>query len=210
MDFRKLMALGLVTLVAGACGSDGPGEPTGDTLSENEIEELGEVVFEEVLGEAFGAAFGGGFAFRREGPQASAPPIDFDVSQSETVSCDGGGTVTVQVDVDGTIDSDTGEGNFSFDVTSDPNNCVVDTDDLSFTINGDPNIRLTGDFEFGAQGTPVGTQTLEYVGGFSWESSDGRSGSCPVDVQINFSQTSVSTSGQVCGRSYTANISINA
>ena len=205
MDFRKLTAVGLAAFVAGACGDDGgPGGSTGDELSTQERD----VIAAEVVGQVLGGGFGGAFSRAEpvEGIQLAPPvtvTVDFD--NIPDAACETSGNILYSGSAEVTFDQEApGDISYSFDIIQDPNNCAFPAEelDLTVTVNGDPNFRMTGEFEL-EDSSPVGEQTIDIEGGFAWELSDGRSGSCGVDIQFVYTNTSASYQGQVCGSSWT-------
>lgn len=183
-----------------ACGGDTTG--TGDQLTEAEAAELAEAIAE-----------GGFVGFGGTGSPAMGAPrqnlANVTVTLNDTYPCDedgGTGTVSVAGSVTANVNDNTGAGTFSFNYTIVPHGCQVTTSSGKvFTLDGDPNLKVTGDFtwsETNAQGT------LNYDGNFAWQASDGRSGTCGVDLTSNYdftfsgtgaSSASATISGSVCG-----------
>jgi hypothetical protein len=62
-------------------------------------------------------------------------------------------------------------------------------------VNGAPNLLISGDVTIDENFLISGTYTMD--GAFRFTSSDGRSGTCDVDVQIALENRT--TSGTVCG-----------
>jgi hypothetical protein len=190
-------------VVFAACGDDGgPGGGTnsGDALASAEVQELAA----ELFGVLFSVGLGG------VAPHAAAPVaegISFAVAEpipTSTESCEGGGSISVSGDVDASSDA------ISFDITEQFNNCVVEGQSTTFTINGDPNVKMTGDVSV--------TQTSYSInwdvgGGIRFTTDDNRSGTCSVSISIdgdfNFAdlnnptalQSAFTISGSVCGQS---------
>lgn len=191
-----------------ACGDDGPtGSNTGDELTQAETEELAADLF-EVLGEVFTLGFGAseqpvlnlpnGISF-----SASSPAETINETFSSSDSCDGGGTISVSGSVTGDVDDTTGEGNAELELTMNFTNCLVTGQTRQYTVSGDPNITMAGDFEFTQTSFSF---TFQVRGGFSFTTDDGRSGTCAVSIDVSGSfdqstgSSSESVNGSMCGR----------
>jgi hypothetical protein len=78
--------------------------------------------------------------------------------------------------------------------------CRVQATDMSFTVNGDPNLAISGDYA----GTSA-SYSYDYMqeGGFSFEADDGRSGSCEYSYSLTTtydgSALSFEYDGNICG-----------
>ena len=191
---RKLSTsfIGLTTAVAltlVACGGDdGTGITSGDALSSAEVA-------------AVIAAFGS--SFDSVGVSAAAAParaaISFNESFDLSVPCESG-TLQVSGSISGTVDDVTFDSDITTTVSWDPNACVVSDGTNTFTIDGAPQINLTLDLTSTQDAlTLSGTET----GGFSFTSSDGRSGSCGLDVTFSILSDSTgitsNVTGTICG-----------
>jgi hypothetical protein len=135
-------------------------------------------------------------ALGRIGPGMFRP--EFDVTRA----CPAGGTVTVagQTVRDGSPESRT----FTVRTTATKThlNCAWETRrGVVVTTNGNPNLVLTAQRNVVA-GVPTGPQTHTQKGSFTWSASDGRSGTCPVDISATWvPQTRTHTvTGVFCDR----------
>ena len=192
--FSKVVGLTTaLTLAFVACGEDITGVTEGDVLSSAEVAAVIAALsasYDELdVGSAAPAAAPG------------LAPVDFSQGFDITVPCEDG-TLDVAGSVNGTIDNETLASDVSVEVTWQPNACVVTDGENMITVDGAPRVELTLDWTSAEQAfTFDGTQ----VGGFSFTSSDGRSGSCAIDV--TFSLTSDAggftgtVSGEICGLS---------
>jgi hypothetical protein len=178
---RLLIAIAGLTLTTVACGDD-PAGVTGDPLTQQEAF----AIFAE-LQTAVADALGG----VDPAPALVATPIP-----EVTGTCLGGGTVTVSGEADDNIDPQTGLGTVSFTLVESIDDCVVNTTGSQFTVNGAPNIIISGELTVGEDFALSGIYDMD--GGFRYESDDGRAGTCDVDVSIDFSNLTVS--GRVCGQ----------
>lgn len=199
---RKMSSvlIGLTTTLAltvAACGGDPTGVDSGDQLTATEVA--------AVLA-AFGSAFdlaGTGAQpapmFGPAGAGAARTPIPFSESFDESVPCDSG-TVQVSGSVSGSVDDVTFDMDITMDVSMDPNGCVVSDGTNTFTLDGAPRINLLLTIVSTPNALTVsGTET----GGFSFTSSDGRAGSCALDVTFSVitGDTGISSTvtGTICG-----------
>ena len=107
--------------------------------------------------------------------------------------------------VSGDIDDGAETGTVSFDVTETLTNCMISTqgDGTVFTVNTSPPVRMTGDFSFSPT---LLTAELNFSGGFAFTTSDGRAGTCAIDISRKSSVTTTEgnevVSGTVCGQSF--------
>ncbi len=197
-----------------ACGGDTTS--TGDPLTEAEAAELAEAIAEGGF-----AGFGGFAAPAMRAPGETAANVT--VALNDTYPCDdagGTGTVTIAGSLTVNVNDQTGAGTFGFNYTVAPHGCQVTTSGGKvFTLDGDPNIKVTGDFSFSeTTGGSSFEGTLNYDGSFAWESSDGRSGTCGVNLDatydFNFSSTggsgSATLTGTVCGVTVNRTFSVEA
>jgi hypothetical protein len=199
MRIRKSYLAVLALFGVAACGGDDPlGVNSGDQLTPTEIQSLFD---------AMSAAFASG------GVSPSAPatssgislaPIPVDQNFTFSAACPLGGTIGVSGSANGEIDDQTLAGDLSMSFTYQINGCVVSSSDITFTVNHNPAITFGADFVFTQDQMSIdGSQR----GGFEFVSSDGRSGSCAIDLTFSASynsgtQTSTaSASGTVCGQS---------
>jgi len=203
--FRSIPSLvaGAAIVLTGACGdSTGPGgSDSGDPLSAAEAQE----VSTEVLTLLSTTAFSG--VGTSEAVQLTdLPGIRFSVSaapiETKTASCEGGGTVSVSGEVS------LGSNSATFDLTETITNCVVQGSTSTFTVNGDPNVNLSGSMSSSGE-----TFTIDWKmrGGFKYTSGGSRTGSCSVSVDIKgtvdlnnlTNPNAITVSGSVCGQSIT-------
>ena len=200
------LAIGLA-----ACGGDTTG--TGDPLTESEAADLA-----AALAEGGFVGFGAQGAAPMGAPGAEAATIT--VTLNETHPCNdagGTGTVTIAGTQSADVNQTTGAGSFTFNYTLTPHGCTIETSgDKVFTIDGDPNLKVGGEFDFTETSA---SGTLNYEGKFAWDASDGRAGACGVDLTSNYeftfsgtgaSSASVTVSGSVCGVSVNRTVTYTA
>lgn len=189
MKMQRLFCAMAIVGFFTAC-SDGTSPSEGDDLSETEVQGIStELVTGAMAGMVAGLGGSG------PAPAPSGPPVEFAANINHTVPCEGSGTIDLAVSLDGTVDTETGDGTLAMEVIEEINNCRVNVEGTNFTVNGNPNITMSGNIQTSGEST---SGTLGYDGGFTWESDDGRSGSCTIDVDIDFSATSLSYQGQIC------------
>lgn len=190
--------LGLTTALAfivAACGDDATGSTSGDSGDELTPTEVAVVLA------ALGSAFDSIDVEALQAPAAAPAQALIDIGETFDLSvpCDSG-TLDVSGSLSGTIDTETSIMDVTMDVTWDPNGCVVSDGTNTFTVDGAPQVAVTLDMTTTQDALTVsGTET----GGFSYTSSDGRSGSCTLDVTFSFvtgSTNSGTITGTVCGR----------
>ncbi len=113
--------------------------------------------------------------------------------------CPGGGTISVDGDVDGTLDN-TFTGSLDGTLTIIPSSCAVPNTGL--VINGDPSVGLTGQLDL-SDGSPTSVEFTQ-TGGISYGPNP--SGSCQFNMTLSATLsgqavTSCKISGTACGQS---------
>lgn len=203
------LAAGITLSVAACGGDDGPtGSNSGAQLTQVEAQELASEVFDILFtigltGTSPSVAApidGPAGAIVRFSLAAAAEPIQ------GSVDCEGGGSVSVSGDVTASSTSST------FDVTEQINNCVaVGSSGTRFTMNGDPNIRMTGSVSTTTDLSSI-TFDLNIDGGIRFSTNDNRSGTCSISIAMGgtidinnlTNPNAISISGNVCGQSITS------
>ncbi len=189
---RTLLAAALLVGVA-ACSDD----PTGpdDALTAAERALLAQSLF------AFGFE-----ATATDPPSADAGPVaaDFDVEIDLTVQCPVAGSLDISGSLDGTVDEQTGDLAFDYELTQVHASCVVRSDDgsVELRIDGEPGTTLAYSIS-ASEGAYDASGTLE--GGVRYTSGD-RSSVCTADLAWSGSgevdgSGSFSLSGSICGTS---------
>lgn len=118
-----------------------------------------------------------------------------------TRACPMGGSVTVTGTVERAIDRATQSGTLAVNATRVENACAVQQrNGITVTITGKPNTSLTVTQSFN-KGVP-GVLTQTQKGAFSWTRSNGKSGTCTLELTSTFDPAtrSVSIKGTFCGR----------
>jgi hypothetical protein len=180
-------------LALSACGGDDPTGNSGDALTAAEAEFF--------VSELFGALsliqiplLSGVPA---QTPYGDVYPDQIDASDQ----CGGGGLASIVGTITGDVDQQAGTGDINIAATVDFDDCIVPGETVSFTVNGNPDIGMTADISI--------TQTAITIdiganGGVSYVTSDGRSGSCSMDLAVAASSSSAgisqSLTGTACGQ----------
>jgi hypothetical protein len=181
-----------LALTVVACGEDATGVTSGDELTSAEV-----AVVIAALGSAFDSVGVAAQQVAAAGPALAA--ININENFSLSVPCESG-TLDVSGSMDGTVDDQTFAMDATLEVSWNPKGCVVSDDLNTFTVDGAPQVTVTLDISSSEDIVSLsGTET----GGFSFTSSDGRSGSCAIDVTFSLVTTASSVestiTGTICG-----------
>ncbi len=130
-------------------------------------------------------------------------PQTVDREFSHTRACPKGGSTTLAGRVTGEADRETRTRTSEMKATKTDQNCSFEVDrrGATVTVNGNPNIVLQHNMKI-VNGAPSGLQTSSQKGAFTWQRSDGASGSCTVDVRSVFDPDAKThtVSGTMCDR----------
>ena len=134
----------------------------------------------------------------------NAEPVPINRSFTGTRQCPAGGSVAVAGTASGELDWAARSLTIETTATRTENACAIPArkqGGATLTLNGNPNVVVTGRQKIVA-GQPVGPQTLTQKGGFTWSSSDGRSGSCTLDLTstLDFATQTYTVKGTMCGQ----------
>lgn len=182
-----------------ACGDDGPTGVQGDPLTEAEVQAVLTAV-----GAVFGSIEGPSSSPAMDGvPGPSAAPVAVEETFSFTADCPLSGSMGAAGALSGTYDDETGDSDLSYELAITHNGCEVMSDDqeTSVVVDGDPSLVIDMDTEFSET---VFSIAGSYTGGISYTVSDGREGSCSINLNFSISATEGggaqnSVSGTVCG-----------
>jgi len=175
---------------------------SGDVLTDAEAAEMAEALVEGTFA---------GFGNFEAAPSGAPGQTDARITDtfSHSAPCEGGGTVALNGSLAYNVNQADSSVTIEFDYTVAPSGCqVTSAGGTTFTLTGDPNLRVNGDFSFDASATGGTFEgSLNYGGKFTWEASDGRAGACGVDLTANYEFTwgttttsgSASVTGSVCG-----------
>jgi len=205
MNVKSLRVLSCTALLAiTACGDNGTEVALGD-LTETEAAALAEVVSATVFASASGVPTGAQAA----GPQGA--PVHYAAGVSGEFPCPLGGTVTMVGEAEFNGDDETGEGEVSLTVTQAHNDCVAESESgILFTLNGAPQISAELLLQVSEDALSLDGA---YSGGVDW-ATDGREGTCPVDIEFDISfgvsseTGSATMAGTVCGLSISRSLNV--
>jgi hypothetical protein len=180
---RSLAAASILAAVAGCSGISGPG---GDQLTPEEAQFLANQMAAaslEGLSEGMGS-----MPAPPSGPPDDGFPgngvISWNRSFEITRECPAGGTMTVAGETHGEIDRETRSGTITSSHRLNLLECAHQRDSITITVTTDPPITMEGTITF-AQGERA-TGEFTKSGVFFWEASDGRSGSCEVNLTVTW------------------------
>ena len=205
MQLRALTVLALTAVALAGCedvlGSDGD-------LTADEVD----VLTDDIVATAFGVT---GPAATADASTVDAEPdgdaelaADPITSRTEFVTirtCPLGGQLVVEGTREREWDRETRSGTSDLALTKTHEDCAraLRRADVTITLNGAPNVAVEAHHAW-ENGQRVGLQTLDMEGAIDWETSDGRSGTCPIDVEAVFDpETHTRTvTGTVCDRTF--------
>ena len=194
---RKSMVAGMaLALSVAACG-DSTG-PTGDRLSRVEALQLATMVMASSEGVAISTSLETPAAASKT--MGAGPPTSFTHSHESTHPCPSGGQLAVTLAISGTFDEDTHSLQADLDGSHTHSSCAFPHNNLTLTVTGAPSIGFSA--SIGAvNGEPSQPFTFSMDGAFRWEASDGRSGTCPLelDAVTDFIAGERTVQGAICG-----------
>jgi hypothetical protein len=131
-------------------------------------------------------------------PLATVNTINRTFSNSH--ACPAGGTVSISGSVTGTSDPAAQNLSITTSATKTDADCAFNTKHGVLTLNGNPNVEMTGTVNIVA-GKPVGLQTMSHKGSYTWK-RNGNTGTCNVDVSSAYdpSAGTITVTGTMCGR----------
>jgi hypothetical protein len=175
--YRKLLfptALAAVVALA-ACDKSATGA-SADGLSRSDAQALaGETGDQDG---AFLDGFGG--ASFDKAPAGPLLATTVTTTFTRTRTCPQGGDVKLEGTLTHTGDAATHSGSTTFDATRTDESCAFNHNGVTITITGNPNVKLTASQSV-TNGVP-GVRTATKVGSFNWSRSNGKSGTCTVNV----------------------------
>ncbi len=195
MSRIRLASLAVTALLLAACGRDATAPATGSKLAPDEAQALAASMAASV--DAYAGAVPSASLVGTLGAGTPFGPITF----TKEHACPKGGSVQPDLTIQGTVDMTAHSLTMDVSGTETPKDCAYPVKSVTITVNGNPNIAITGHLAIVA-GVPSGAQTYSQKGGFSWKSSDGRSGTCTVDLtsSADFSKNLRTVTGTFCGQ----------
>lgn len=207
---RKILTKGVLAFAllaaTAACDDEGPAESTGDELTSEEATALAEVMA------GLGYASGAGAMEEQEVQAAFVPQSHGGAHYTRTVNitapCPRGGELEVEATLTGTEYPEEERVVVEFEGTHTHSECGVTARQKEFVVTGNPNLSWSMGLET-QHGELAGVLTFDYEGGFDWSSSDGRSGTCTVDLhaEVDVEGQTSSLAGQFCGVTIESNAS---
>jgi hypothetical protein len=175
---RKLLTSGALAaiLALAACGESTTGPAGSASLSATDSQALAADIGDQ--NGAFLDGFGG-LSFDRS---VSGPSYATTVTTTftRTRTCPAGGDVKLAGTMTHTVDPATKSGSMSFDATRTEEACAFTHNGVTVTITGNPNTHLTANQAW-TNGMP-GVRTATTQGSFNWSKSNGKSGTCTVNL----------------------------
>jgi hypothetical protein len=193
---RKTIGLCALAVLFAACEKSAT-DAEGDALTRAEAFAIASAVA-EVNDDAADRGIGEGSSSAALTAAAEPRTISFEHTSSHP--CPTAGRITVGLEAVLVWDRDTkaGELNSTGSLTHDA--CAFPHEGLTLTVTGNPSLTVTSHAAT-ASGRPDGPWTSDASGSFSWSASDGRSGTCGIDVSTisDFDTRSRTVQGEVCG-----------
>lgn len=200
---RRTLALASLiaaTFTLTSCGSDSTGN-SGDALTADEASALAS----EFLGLLQGIDIPLFEALPSPAASPAAVPYGdlYDPVIDVNEACDGGGNATIGGTISGDVDSQTYAADINVTATAGFASCGVVSQSSTITVSGNPDVQISGHVVFDPDQESASID-LGGKGSVTYETNDGRSGTCAVDLSANASLTSVSgltqsVTGTMCG-----------
>ncbi len=167
-------------------------------LLASEFDAIGNSVIDGMLG-----GFAPSFSLDAgAGSLASVASEPVTVTFTRTQSCPKGGQVTVAGTTIRDVNRETRSMATETSATKTHARCAVEgRNGVTITTNGNPNIALKATRKV-VSGQPSGLQTSSQKGSFTYSTSDGRSGTCTIDITSTFDPATKTHTikGTNCGR----------
>jgi hypothetical protein len=196
-----VLALATVLLSATACSNETTG-PRG-SLTNEELSELALQIATHFGGSISTSISGPTGSFSTSGMGLSATiPAPFSIEIKVNVPCPRGGTTAVDAHVSGTIDHAAQSIEADAEAAHSPRNCGFDVHGKVVRISGElqssAHVKVVNGLPEGEQRVSLNTPTNEML---SWETSDGRSGSCALSYTAvaDYDANQARVNGSFCG-----------
>lgn len=192
-----MLAIGGLTACQDVAGTAGG-------LTADEVSELAEGMIATSY-DATGQVAEADASIAAEGLALSVDPITSHTEFTITRSCLLGGQVVLEGTRDREWDRAIHSGSSDLSLTKTHQDCTrpLRGADVTVTLNGADHVAVEAHHEW-ADGRRSGLQTLSMEGAVAWETSDDRSGTCEIDLDVTFDpETHTRTVvGQVCNRTF--------
>lgn len=193
---RKTIGVCAMAVLFAACDKSAT-DTEGDALTRAEAFAVASAVA-EVNADAADRGIGEGSASATLSVAAEPKTISFDHTSSH--ACPTAGRITVGMQAVLVWDRDTNAGELNATGSLVHDACAFPHEGLTLTVTGNPSLTVTSHAATSG-GRPSEPWTSDAGGSFSWSASDGRSGTCGIDVSTvtNFDTRSRTVQGEVCG-----------
>jgi hypothetical protein len=203
---RKTVGVCALVVLFAACDESAT-DATGDSLSRAEAFAIASAVA-EVSADASDRGIEEGSASAGLTVAAEPKTISFDHTSSHP--CPTAGRITVGLEAVLVWDRETNAAELDANGSLTHDACAFPHEGLTLTVTGNPSLTVTSHAATSG-GRPSEPWTSEAGGTFSWSASDGRSGTCGIDVGTvtDFDARSRTVQGEVCGHSVDQTITWN-
>jgi hypothetical protein len=206
MRHSALLAVALTALAAGAC--ERATGPSSDALSADEARAVAAAVDDASTSVVDSRSQSGANSSVASLPGAAADVFTNHGTVSVSRDCPSGGTTTLTGDQTLVVNADSGTATLDLTASKAHAACAfTHGQDEKITVDG--TVSLVAHRELSRDGKASGSQT--HQGTLSYTTSDGRSGTCDVDLTAEFDldvaagTASHAVSGTVCGRTVDIN-----
>ncbi len=189
----RLAAVVVATLALGACK-----DATSPTSQMKTDEAQSLALMMAASGDVYAAAYPVTDVVSLETARAAMQPVNATYTASRP--CPKGGTVVPSATITGNVDPVAHSATLDLTGSETRANCAYQVQTNTITVNG--TLDITAHVNIVAS-LPSGAQTFTEKGSFTWTSSDGRSGTCNVDLSASavFGTTMQRTvHAEFCGR----------
>lgn len=205
MNVRNLAVAGAAMVFGLAACNSGTEPSTGiDAADVNQLANDMDALSLTTLGSAGATAMAPSYSISPSDATPLATVNTINRTFSNTHACPAGGTVAISGTVTGTSDATAQNLAITTSATKTDADCAFNTKHGVLTLNGNPNVVITGTVNIVA-GKPVGPQTLSHKGSYTWK-RNGNTGTCNVDVSSSYDPAAgtITVSGTMCGRTVSA------
>jgi hypothetical protein len=181
--------LGAVMVVALPACKDDPTGTSGDALSLVEATDIVSGIYDllELID----------IPLLSSGPAAVPYAELYDPMIDVSIVCDGEvGTATMGGTIAGDVDQEAGTADITVSATADFAGCQLIGDAVTLTLDGNPDIDFSGSIAITDVSVLLG---IEVDGNVSFETDDGRSGTCDVTLSLSAGATALGVSEQLTG-----------
>ncbi len=197
---RRAFPLAVLTagaLLVSSCGGSSPTGNSGDALTADEAYAVADEMF--TLLQLVDISLFDNPPVASGSPAATPYGEIYDDQIDEGAACLKGGTGSIVGTISGDVDQEAGSADLSVDATADFDGCGVG-EAQTITLDGNPDVGISADVLFSPTASSI---DLDAQGNVSYSTSDGRNGTCAVDMSVAVSAGETGAdqtlSGTVCG-----------